>query len=100
MTAIGTRPPALEPLMRWRRILSSLAGNQAKAVRSQAIAMRDMLERTGGLLPEHRIIGHFDLAKLWTRMREPDLAFPHWMAGHRLLAPFQPFSRPHHRLRT
>jgi hypothetical protein len=65
--------------------------------REHASAMEQALATTLGLVPEHRIMGHFDLAKFWSQQREPDRAFPHWVEGHRLLGRFQPFAREAHR---
>ena len=59
--------------------------------------MEQALATTNGLVPEHRIMAHFDLARFWSEQRDPDRTFAHWIAGHRLLGRFQPFSRDAHR---
>jgi hypothetical protein len=55
--------------------------------------MEKGLAATDAMLPEHRIMGHYDLARFWSGRRDRDRAFAHWTAGHRHLARFQPFSR-------
>jgi hypothetical protein len=59
--------------------------------------MTSTLETTSTALPEHRIMGHYDLAKFWSQLDQPDKAFPHWVRGHELLSRFQPFSRSAYR---
>jgi hypothetical protein len=48
------------------------------------------------VLPEHRIMAHYDLAKFFSGLGVPDHAFRHWQKGHDELAKTQPFSRPAH----
>jgi Flp pilus assembly protein TadD len=93
LDSVGAVPPGLEPLIQWREVMLSLEAKDDAQARRQATAMETMLTMTASMLPEHRIMGHFDAAKFWTRQREPDRAFPNWISGHRLLARFQPFSR-------
>jgi tetratricopeptide (TPR) repeat protein len=97
LATVGEVPPELAPLVSWRRTLLALAEGDAMGARAHAGAMEQTLATTPGLVPEHRIMGHFDLAKFWSQQREPDRAFPHWVEGHRLVGRFQPFSREAHR---
>jgi Flp pilus assembly protein TadD len=96
IAAIGSVPPEMEPLMLWRRVLLALAANDHAGARTHALAMEQALT-TDRLVPEHRIMAHFDLAHFWSEQREADRTFTHWSAAHRLLSRFQPFSRERHR---
>ncbi len=96
ITATGGVPPEMEPLMLWRRALLALAANDQVAARTYALAMERALT-TDRLVPEHRIMAHFDLARFWSAQREADRTFTHWTAAHRQLSRFQPFSRERHR---
>ena len=49
-------------------------------------------DETAALL-EHRIIAHFELARLRHQRGDRERAFDHWEQGHGLLARTQPFSR-------
>ncbi|MBV8564323.1 MAG: sulfotransferase [Methylobacteriaceae bacterium] len=93
LAKIGEAPPELAPLSSWRRILLALAEGKPAEARKHAGVMERALAAAPGLVPEHRIMGHFDLAKFWSQQGEPDRAFPHWTEGHRLIGRFQPFSR-------
>jgi tetratricopeptide (TPR) repeat protein len=93
MAALGPLPPSLQPLWRWRRVLLAMQGAGEAAPQEEAAAMEASLHDTPSILPEHRIMGHYDLARFWSGLRDRDRAFPHWVAGHRLLSRFQPFSR-------
>jgi tetratricopeptide (TPR) repeat protein len=86
-------PAHMAPLMHWREVLFARARRDDSAAREHAGTLEDALEREGRLLPEHRIMAHFDLARFWATQNEPDRTFRHWTTGHRLLARFQPFSR-------
>jgi tetratricopeptide (TPR) repeat protein len=97
IASVETAGPGLLPLLLWRRILLALAEGDVAGARELAGEMETTLEAERGILPEHRIMGHFDLARFWSQQREPDRAFPHWTQGHRLLSRFQPFSRQAHR---
>ena len=94
---LGVMPPELEPLVIWRRVLLALAEGDQLRSREFADQMEQSLATVSGLVPEHRIMAHFDLAKYWSYRREHKRAFPHWIAGHRLIGRFQPFSRVAHR---
>jgi hypothetical protein len=97
LDAIGDGPAELAPLLAWRRVLlASRAGDAARA-RAFAEQMEASLREPISRVPEHAIMAHFDLAKFWSRQRQPDRVFPHWIEGHRLLGRLQPFSRPRHR---
>jgi tetratricopeptide (TPR) repeat protein len=97
MAAIGDVPPELAPLMLWRRALLALAEGNRAAAREFAVEVEDALATTNGLVPEHRIMAHFDLGRFWSTQRDSDRTFANWGAGHRLLSRFQPFSREQHR---
>jgi hypothetical protein len=96
VAAIGSVPPEMEPLMLWRRVLLALAAGDHATARTHALAMEQALT-ANGLVPEHQIMAHFDLARFWSAQREADRTFTHWTAAHRLLSRFQPFSRERHR---
>ena len=74
------------------RFLLALAANDHESARTYALAMERALT-TDRLVPEHRIMAHFDLARFWSAQREADRTFTHWTAAHRQLSRFQPFSR-------
>lgn len=95
MAAIGDVPPEQAPLMLWRRTLLAVAGGDAAAARARAVEMEQALVTASALVPEHRIMAHFDLARFWGGQRDVEKAFTHWSAGHRALGKFQPFSRDH-----
>jgi tetratricopeptide (TPR) repeat protein len=96
LAAMADPAPELAPLLLWRRLLLALAEGDAGNARQFAHEMEQSLS-TPGLIPEHRIMAHFDLAKFWSAQGDSGRAFPHWTAGHRSLAKFQPFSRAAHR---
>ena len=59
-----------------------------------AAEMQTALDRMGPRgLPEHRLMGHYDLARFWAARKRPHDAFAHWSAGHALLRASQPFDR-------
>lgn len=76
-------------LIQWRRV----AFAPPDAALPLAAEMADLVE-DAAMLPEHRIIGHFDLARFYHRRGMKDAAIGHWSRGHKLLGRFQPFSRP------
>ncbi|HVY17006.1 MAG TPA: sulfotransferase [Rhodopila sp.] len=94
---LGPVPPALQPLLEWRQALSALADRDAATATEHARRMEAALEAMPSMLPEHRIMGHYDLAKFWSLLQSPDRAIRHWTEGHRLLSRFQPFSREAYR---
>ncbi len=57
--------PQLEPLMLWRRVLLALAETISETARAHAVEMEQAVATTDGLIPEHRIMAHFDLAQFW-----------------------------------
>jgi len=92
---LGPVPPALEPLKQWRLVLAAQAiGNIAEARR--AAAAMDRALASPAILPEHRIMAHYDLAKFFSGMAAPEQAFRQWQKGHDELAKTQPFSRAAH----
>jgi tetratricopeptide (TPR) repeat protein len=97
--AAATGPPGdAEITLTWLRIaLDDTDLEQHDAVRAEWIARLAWLAETDGTaLPEHRIIGHFDLADLRTRQGRQTDAFDHWRKAHALLGRMQPFSRNRH----
>lgn len=94
LAAIGSAPPTLAPLVAWREVLLALAEGDAAGANAAAERMTAALDAAGPLLvPEHRIMAHYDLAKFWSQQGAAARAFAHWTAGHALLRRFQPFSR-------
>ena len=90
--------PALEPLLRWRRMLLALAARDGEGAREEAGLMREALAHMGpDGEPEHAIMGHFNLAKFWSGQNDCSRAMAEWTQGHRLLSRAQPFSREAHR---
>jgi Flp pilus assembly protein TadD len=95
---IGEAPPPLRPLLLWRRTLLALAEGDEPAARAHAEGMAAALDAGGAaMLPEHRIMAHYDLAKFWSGRGDPDRAFPFWVRGHAILRKLQPFSREAYR---
>jgi Tfp pilus assembly protein PilF len=94
LDTLGPVPPELAPLRHWRLVLIALAEGHIAAAQAEAQTMAVALDAMGpsGVL-EHRIMGHYDLAKFWSRFEANAEAFAHWRAGHALLKPLQPFSR-------
>ena len=97
VTAPGPLPADMAPLVHWRRTLLALAENAPGEARREAELMEASLACMGpDAVPEHRIMGHFDLAKFWSGQDDHARAFRQWVAGHTLLGPIQPFSRAGH----
>jgi Tfp pilus assembly protein PilF len=95
--ALGPVPPALAPLWHWRHVL--LGQQEGDPYRAQATAsrMETALDAMGpDAVPEHRIMGNFDLAKFWSGRNDHRRAFGRWRCGHDLLKQTQPFSREDH----
>ncbi len=96
--AIGRVPPALAPLLLWRRTLLALAENDLQRASESAALMEEALARMGpDAVPEHAIMARFDLAKFWSSRGDGARAFVNWTAGHKALSRLQPFSRAVHR---
>lgn len=95
--AMGPCPPDLEPLWRLRRVLLAALVGAPAGTREEARLMEVALAEAEGMLPEHRLMAHFDLAKVWSSLGEHERAFGHWIEGHAVLAPMQPFSRERHK---
>ncbi len=93
LARMGEVSADLRPLLLWRRVLLALADDDEGGARAFAGDMEAALGATLALVPEHRIMAHFDLARFWSQRRDADRAFPHWVEGHRLLGRMQPFSR-------
>jgi tetratricopeptide (TPR) repeat protein len=94
LATLGEVPADLKPLMLWRQVLLALAARDADGAQERAAEMEATLEANGnGLVPEHRIMSHYNLAKFWSAQGETARAFQHWRSGHRLLGRMQPFSR-------
>ncbi len=93
--ALGTLPPALEPLKQWRLVLAArMRGNDAEAVQAAGVMARAL--QAPGIVPEHRIMAEYDLARFYPQTNDLISAFSHWQKGHDLLAKTQPFSRAEH----
>ncbi|MBN8927564.1 MAG: sulfotransferase, partial [Rhodospirillales bacterium] len=90
---IGAVPPALLPLLQWRRVLLALREGAPERARREAETMALALDAAESALPEHRITGHCDLARYWSGVDDPPRAMAQWTIAHRLLAQIQPFSR-------
>ena len=98
LETFGSVPPALVPLLHWRRVLLALAEGDAARASDEAERMERTLADMGPeAVPEHAIMARFDLAKFWSGQGALSRAFAHWTVGHKLLAMFQPFSRDRHR---
>jgi Tfp pilus assembly protein PilF len=92
--ALGPMPPEAAPLWHWRQVLLAGArGDQDNARREAEQTAAALAVMGPDAVPEHRIIGHFDLAGFWAAQNEADAAFAQWAAGHALLRREQPFSR-------
>lgn len=95
--AMGPIPPELAPLFLWRHVMLAQASGDTAGAARIADAMGEALEHMGpGAVPEHRIMGHYDLAKFWSGLGQHAAAFRHWKLGHALLRPMEPFSRAEH----
>lgn len=95
--ALGPVPPEVAPLRDWREVLAARAEGDMRRAVLAAEAMAASLAAMGpNAVPEHRIMGHYDLAKFWSGAGAPARAFAHWQAGHDLLRPLEPFSRAAH----
>ncbi|MBV9859508.1 MAG: sulfotransferase [Alphaproteobacteria bacterium] len=94
LAALGEGSAELRPLLLWRRVLLAAAEGDRAAARSIAEQMESALREPGPLVPEHRIMAWYDLARFWSREDEPARAFTGWREGHALLGRMQPFSRP------
>jgi Tfp pilus assembly protein PilF len=98
LAALGPIPPAIAPLWHWRHVLLASAEGNSYAAQLAAAAMQASLEVMGpDAVLEHRIMGHYDLAKFWSGIGQHNAAFVQWSAGHALLKQIQPFSRDAHR---
>jgi hypothetical protein len=81
-------------MLAWRRVLLAEAEGDRAAARAHAQQAEIALRRHGqDMLPENRIMTHFDLAKFWSQADERERAFDFWVRGHALLRLLQPFSR-------
>jgi tetratricopeptide (TPR) repeat protein len=87
----------LAPLLLWRRALLAAAEGDRAGARAFAEQMETALRKSVSLVPEHRIMARFDLAKFWSSEGDAERAFSHWTEGHRLLGRLQPFSRAAYR---
>ena len=93
LNAIGEVPPVLLPMLLWRRVLLAVAEGDPERAVALATGMAAALEHGGEIVPEHRIMGYYDLAKFWSGIGSPGRAFACWQRGHDLLRRAQPFSR-------
>ena len=96
LDALGPAPE-VEALRRWRLVLAALARNEHEAAADYAAAMEAALrDNAAHMLPEHRVMAYFDLARFWSGRRDPARAMAQWTSGHALLKQTQPFSRAEH----
>jgi tetratricopeptide (TPR) repeat protein len=89
---IGVIAPALAPLLNWRLALLAVADGDHAAADGHAEAM-DAGLGAAAMLPEHRIMAHYDLARFWSQRGDTNRAFANWTSGHGQLARSQKFSR-------
>jgi tetratricopeptide (TPR) repeat protein len=97
LDTIGEVPAAVRPLLLWRRILLALAEGDQTHAEALATELEAAMAKGENILPEHRIMANYDLAKFWSRVGSPARAFPYWQRGHDLLRRSQPFSRAAYR---
>jgi tetratricopeptide (TPR) repeat protein len=98
LARIGPIPPALLPHWHWRHVLLALCRGDRLAAQRAASEKAASLETMGpDAVLEHKIMGHYDLAKFWSAQGEHRRAFAHWREGHEKLRIVQPFSRDAHR---
>ena len=98
LAELGPLPPDVAPLLHWRLLLVALAEGDPDRARAEAELMEAALERMGPeAAPEHAIVARFQLARFWAKQDDKPRTFRQWKTGHRLLQPFQPFSRDSHR---
>ena len=93
LAGIGTVPAEFTPLLLWRRVLLALAAGEREEAQRLAGEVETSIDSGAALVPEHRIMAHYDLARFWSGQGDAGRAFRHWRDGHRLLSRFQPFSR-------
>jgi hypothetical protein len=91
LNAMGEPPDGPTLSLLWRQVLLARAERNEPAARAAAVRMEARLDAQAELL-EHRIMGHFNLAKFWSVV-SAERAFPFWQRGHALLGKIQPFSR-------
>ena len=97
LDAIGEPYGDAEILILWRRIALAQIAHETEAAEAMAERMAALAKQDGAALLEHRIIGHFELARFHHQRGRRARAFGHWRDGHRLLGRMQPFSRAAHR---
>jgi Flp pilus assembly protein TadD len=93
LDGIGEVEPAMRPLLLWRRLALAEADRQPGAAARFAGELEAALASEALIVPEHRIMLHFDLGRFWSARRDPAAAVRCWQKGHTQLARFQPFSR-------
>ena len=92
-----TEPPGDgEILIVWRHIVLAMRSGDASAVEPLVNRMTELASCETAALLEHRIIGHFELARFHYQRGGHERAFDHWEQAHKLLARTQPFSRQLH----
>ncbi len=95
---IGELSSDIKPMLLWRRLLLCLADDDVTGARTLAVEMEDAVGSAGeAMVPEHRIMAHYDLAKFWSHANAPNRAIHNWEQGHAQLRRFQPFSREAYR---
>jgi tetratricopeptide (TPR) repeat protein len=96
LDSISEPPGDGEILIVWRRIVLAVRSGNVKASEPLADRMTELVSHETAALLEHRIIGHFELARYRYQRGERERAFDHWEQAHKLLARTQPFSRQLH----
>ena len=94
IAAIGEAPPELAPLMLWRRALALAEQPGARAHRRRDGGGVGDTRRARSRASDH---GAFRSRESLVEQRIPTAPSRNWVAGHRLLGRFQPFSRDAHR---
>jgi tetratricopeptide (TPR) repeat protein len=97
VAALGPMPPAMLPSWHWRHLLlADLRGDPAAAEHEARLMEQALPDMGPQAVPEHRIMGHYDLARFWSGRGRHGRAFDHWHSAHALLKVSQPFSRAVH----
>jgi tetratricopeptide (TPR) repeat protein len=93
LDSLGDVEPAARSLLQWRRVRLAVADGASQQARELAEEMEATIAGAEPILPEHRIMGYFDLARFWDGQGDTGRAFQCWRNGHGLLARAQPFDR-------
>lgn len=83
----------LAPLLKWRHVLIFLREGEIDRAKREAEIAEVMLGEARGMLPEHGIMAHYDLAKFWSLLKDSERSMTNWVKAHKLISRFQPFLR-------